>query len=182
MATLREWLTRLWGTLRPGRRDADLEAELRLHLELAAENGRRRANGSERRRAGSGDAVRGHGAGDGGGARSARSAVARRSGSRPAVWAPRLAPEPALHVGRGADARARHRREHGDLLPGGCRAPAGASRHQPAGPRRAASTRPRRGHLPVHLRCRLGSRPGPRRAFRTRCVPSASGHACRRQR
>ncbi len=46
MATLREWLTRLWGTLRPGRRDADLEEELRLHLELAAENGRRRANGS----------------------------------------------------------------------------------------------------------------------------------------
>ena len=47
MATLREWLTRLWGTLRPGRRDADLEAELRLHLELAAENGRLRANGSD---------------------------------------------------------------------------------------------------------------------------------------
>ena len=47
MATLREWLTRLWGTLRPGRRDADLEAELRLHLELAAENERRRGNGSD---------------------------------------------------------------------------------------------------------------------------------------
>jgi len=46
MATLREWLTRLWGTLRPGRRDADLEAELRLHLELAGEDERRRANGS----------------------------------------------------------------------------------------------------------------------------------------
>ncbi len=47
MATLREWVTRLWGTLRPSRRDADLEAELRLHLELATEDERRRANSSE---------------------------------------------------------------------------------------------------------------------------------------
>jgi predicted permease len=37
MTTLREWLTRLWSTIRPSRRDADLEQELRLHLELAAE-------------------------------------------------------------------------------------------------------------------------------------------------
>src|SRR5688572_15074989 len=49
MATLREWVMRLWGTLRPSRRDAELEAELRLHLELAAaeEAERRRANSSE---------------------------------------------------------------------------------------------------------------------------------------
>ena len=47
MATLREWVTRLWGTLRPSRRDAELEAELRLHLELAIEGERRRANSSE---------------------------------------------------------------------------------------------------------------------------------------
>jgi macrolide transport system ATP-binding/permease protein len=47
MATLREWVTRLWGTLRPSRRDAELEAELRLHLELATEDERRRANSSE---------------------------------------------------------------------------------------------------------------------------------------
>ncbi len=47
MATLREWFTRLWGTLRPGRRDAELEAELRLHLELATEDERRRANSRE---------------------------------------------------------------------------------------------------------------------------------------
>ena len=47
MATLREWITRLWGTLRPSRRDADLEAELRLHVELATEDERRRANSSE---------------------------------------------------------------------------------------------------------------------------------------
>ena len=41
--TLREWLVRLWGTLRPGRPDAELEAELRLHVELAGEDERRRA-------------------------------------------------------------------------------------------------------------------------------------------
>src|SRR5579864_4006112 len=37
MTNLREWLTRLWSTIRPSRRDADLEQELRLHVELAAE-------------------------------------------------------------------------------------------------------------------------------------------------
>jgi hypothetical protein len=37
MATLREWLDRLLGTLRLRRGDADLEAELRAHAELAAE-------------------------------------------------------------------------------------------------------------------------------------------------
>jgi len=47
LATLREWLMRLWGTLSPSRRDAELEAELRLHVELAAEDERRRANGSQ---------------------------------------------------------------------------------------------------------------------------------------
>jgi predicted permease len=39
---LREWLTRLWSTIRPSRRDADLEQELRLHVELAAEAEARR--------------------------------------------------------------------------------------------------------------------------------------------
>ncbi len=47
MATLREWVTRLWWTLRPSRRDAELELELRLHLELAAEDGRRRAGSAD---------------------------------------------------------------------------------------------------------------------------------------
>ena len=47
MATLREWVRRLWGTLRPGRRDSELEAELRLHFELATEDEARRANSSE---------------------------------------------------------------------------------------------------------------------------------------
>jgi predicted permease len=37
-----EWVMRLVGTVRPRRRDADLEQELRLHLELAAEDERRR--------------------------------------------------------------------------------------------------------------------------------------------
>ena len=42
MHILREWIHRLRGTLLPGRRDADLEEELRLHLEMAAEDARRR--------------------------------------------------------------------------------------------------------------------------------------------
>ena len=29
MATLREWVNRLWGTLGPGRKDRELEEELR---------------------------------------------------------------------------------------------------------------------------------------------------------
>jgi hypothetical protein len=40
----REWLDRLWSTIRPNRRDAELEQELRLHLELAAEDARQRAH------------------------------------------------------------------------------------------------------------------------------------------
>jgi hypothetical protein len=43
MATLREWVARLWGALSPSRQDADLEEELRLHLEMAAEHERRGA-------------------------------------------------------------------------------------------------------------------------------------------
>ena len=41
MATLREWVSRLWGTLRGNRPDRDLEEELRLHLELATDDARR---------------------------------------------------------------------------------------------------------------------------------------------
>jgi putative ABC transport system permease protein len=44
MAALREWLRRLWGTLRRTRSDRDLEEELRLHLDLAAEDARRRGD------------------------------------------------------------------------------------------------------------------------------------------
>jgi len=42
MRTLREWVLRLWGTLTGRRRDRELEEELRLHLELAAEEAQRR--------------------------------------------------------------------------------------------------------------------------------------------
>ncbi|HJR58653.1 MAG TPA: ABC transporter permease [Vicinamibacterales bacterium] len=38
MTILREWLARLLATVRANRKDADLEEELRLHLELAAEH------------------------------------------------------------------------------------------------------------------------------------------------
>lgn len=37
MTTLREWLSRLLATVRPGRSHADVEEELRLHLELVTE-------------------------------------------------------------------------------------------------------------------------------------------------
>src|SRR5919202_2096478 len=42
MRILREWSQRLWGTLLQRRRDSDLAQELQLHLELAAEDARRR--------------------------------------------------------------------------------------------------------------------------------------------
>jgi predicted permease len=42
MRLLREWMHRMLGTLRGGRRDADLQEELRLHIELAAEAAQRR--------------------------------------------------------------------------------------------------------------------------------------------
>ena len=48
MATLREWVSRLWGTVRPRRDDRELEQELRLHVELAAEDARRRGLAPER--------------------------------------------------------------------------------------------------------------------------------------
>ena len=43
----REWLSRLWGTLRRPRTDRDLAEEPRLHLELAAEDARRRGSPSD---------------------------------------------------------------------------------------------------------------------------------------
>jgi predicted permease len=45
--TLREWLDRLLGTLRPRRSDADLQEELRLHMALAAEDAQRRGENPE---------------------------------------------------------------------------------------------------------------------------------------
>ena len=47
MVTLREWVSRLWGTLRGHRPDRDLEEELRLHLELATDDARRPGGSSE---------------------------------------------------------------------------------------------------------------------------------------
>lgn len=51
MTTPREWFQRLAGTLRPSRSDADLREELDLHLELAAEDERRRGSPEHARRA-----------------------------------------------------------------------------------------------------------------------------------
>src|ERR687896_538833 len=42
MHTLREWIHRVSGTLHLGRRDSELEEELRLHQELADDDARRR--------------------------------------------------------------------------------------------------------------------------------------------
>jgi hypothetical protein len=47
MRTVREWLNRLGGTLRPRRSDDELEEELRLHMELAADDARRRGHTAE---------------------------------------------------------------------------------------------------------------------------------------
>jgi putative ABC transport system permease protein len=47
IAALREWISRLWGALGSRRRDAELAEELRLHLELAAEDERRRAHAGD---------------------------------------------------------------------------------------------------------------------------------------
>jgi putative ABC transport system permease protein len=46
MATLREWIIRLWGSMRSRRQDSDLEEELRLHLALEAEDARHRTDGT----------------------------------------------------------------------------------------------------------------------------------------
>ena len=43
----REWIQRVQGTLLPGRRDADLEHELRSHMEMAADDARRRGLDSD---------------------------------------------------------------------------------------------------------------------------------------
>jgi predicted permease len=50
MRSLIEWVTRLVGTLRRRRRDADLEEELRLHVEMAAEDGVRRGQSADQAR------------------------------------------------------------------------------------------------------------------------------------
>ena len=47
MRVLREWVQRVWATVRPGRHDEDLAEELRLHMELAAERGRRETGAAQ---------------------------------------------------------------------------------------------------------------------------------------
>ena len=47
MAALREWLIRLWGTVRRQRTDEDLEQELRFHHDLAVEGTRRHTASGE---------------------------------------------------------------------------------------------------------------------------------------
>ncbi len=42
MTSLREWFARLAASVRPGRSDADLQDELRAHLELATDDERHR--------------------------------------------------------------------------------------------------------------------------------------------
>jgi predicted permease len=51
IARVREWVVRVRGTLRQGRRDADLEEELRAHLALAAEDERRKQPSGQEERA-----------------------------------------------------------------------------------------------------------------------------------
>jgi putative ABC transport system permease protein len=47
MASLHEWMRRLWGTLRRNPNDRQLDEEIRLHLELAAEDLQRRGRSPE---------------------------------------------------------------------------------------------------------------------------------------
>jgi hypothetical protein len=49
MTTIREWFSRVWGTVRGNRRDAEMEEELKVHLEFATEDMQRRM-GSRRTR------------------------------------------------------------------------------------------------------------------------------------
>lgn len=47
MTPIREWIYRLWGTVRGNPRDAEMEEELNLHLELATEDMQRRMSATE---------------------------------------------------------------------------------------------------------------------------------------
>jgi putative ABC transport system permease protein len=47
MTALREWAMRAWSMFRRGRRDDDLEEELRAHLEMAAESAERRGHDAD---------------------------------------------------------------------------------------------------------------------------------------
>ena len=51
MTSLREWIVRLVASVRPGRSDADLQDELRAHLDIATDDESRRGSGDDARRA-----------------------------------------------------------------------------------------------------------------------------------
>ena len=98
MRILREWSHRLWGTLLQRRRDSDLEQELRLHRELAAEDAQRRGlNSTDSARAARFKAG-GPSASDGCPSRPARRAVARRPDPRRAPWYPHARRTPVFTV------------------------------------------------------------------------------------
>ena len=101
MHRLREWLHRLQGTARPHRSDEDLREELRLHVELAAEDGQRISGPSQAM-----DALR-----DQQGLPWLRDFV-RDLRRWPALACTYL----RVHGRCAADAGAGHRSQHGDLL------------------------------------------------------------------
>src|SRR5215471_7555742 len=47
MASMREWMRRLWGTIRRNPRDSEMQEELRSHLELASEDMQRRGGSTD---------------------------------------------------------------------------------------------------------------------------------------
>ena len=47
MASMREWMRRLWGTIRRNPRDSEMQEELRSHLELASEDMLRHGSSTE---------------------------------------------------------------------------------------------------------------------------------------
>ena len=126
MRIVREWIQRLQGTLFPGRRDADLEHELRSHMEMAAEDARRRGLDPD-------DASRAARI-EAGGASQAMDALRDQRGlpwlddlARDVQpWAAHASAHSRVHGGRAPDAGTGNRREYGHLLDRQRRDPASA--------------------------------------------------------
>ena len=193
MPSLREWFARLWSTFGAGRRDADLESELRLHMEMAAEAEQRRRGSVEaaRESAAINEPARRRAAINAGGLTQAMEELRDQRGlpwlaglARDLRYGLRvLARNPLFASVSRSHARARHRRKHGDLFDRRCGPAANTARRQAARSRgvpAADSSRSR--HLSLHLRGCHGSR---RRAVGTLGsggVPSCRRNARRRQR
>ena len=176
MRILREWIHRLVGTLQPAPAAiSDLEEELRLHLELAAEDARRRGEHAAGRRSRGADPGRRHRRRRW--RRSAISAACRGSTTSRATCATDCAccaAVPGVHRGRRPVAGARHRREHRHLQPrrhGAAEVAAGrtirsvsCSSTTPAASRAAAAGR----RIPASRSCATttGSYPASRRSRR----------------